>query len=226
MLDPTNATVNITTTQSPPLDLPPELRNRIYYNVLPQERQTLDFTFGPYAPVPPNFQVNQQIRAEASSLYYGAAPFELIVHHRCVRFLKLWIASLTNEARMYMITKNNGGDIRIIFDHNHADFARFKASLGRMAVMDPSTTWLASGEGPRDVEGRAKWCDIEDIRCQAKEAREGGGRMAHQGGEVSIQVIGAPNEQGYEGDKLLCRELRRIANEISAAFEVNTPSKE
>ncbi|KAK5720199.1 hypothetical protein LTR15_007472 [Elasticomyces elasticus] len=94
------------TTKSSLLSLPPELRNNIYELVLLTTVPLPRFSASLSTRVPTLLHVNQQIRDEAISIYYGRAAIELLVHQRRLWQFTVWAESLDERAQKYLLSNN------------------------------------------------------------------------------------------------------------------------
>jgi hypothetical protein len=80
----------------PFLDLPPELRNRIYDLVFSEFK--LELVLSATQPRPPLLRTCRQIRQEASSLYYARSFLVTCAEEICVP----WLRSIPAEMRKHM----------------------------------------------------------------------------------------------------------------------------
>ncbi|KAK4952071.1 hypothetical protein LTR10_009991 [Elasticomyces elasticus] len=94
------------TAKSSLLSLPPELRNNIYELVLLTTVPLPRFSASLSTRVPTLLHVNQQIRDEAISIYYGRAAIELLVHQRRLWHFTVWAESLDERARKYLLSNS------------------------------------------------------------------------------------------------------------------------
>lgn len=172
------------------LDLPAELRNRIYeLALLQQPYRVLDFTDrNNLVKLPPLLYANDQLFAEAGDLYLSRMRFEIICYHSHSKGFRLWLKRLGSALKQALVVNPNVA-VRIIhncYDHRKARHVNNHDLLGwygiRMAhEMDgaqdvsvasrsPLARWLLTSEcasiTPPGQKLNKLWPTIKERRLQ------------------------------------------------------------